>query len=152
MEQYVFYYQINWDRKRPKHLTSLSERPSLEYLPVTQIPLNCIHSSISIPDKVGNYIDSGGKSQNFFLLALSEIYRNQSILGRYKVRIFFIGSNREWPLLWRWARYWPMRGCCQRMWPMRGQHSTDHCPEQWSMECFISHQHWAAFVLSGPKR
>ena len=61
----MFYYQINWDRKRPKHLTSLSERPSLEYLPVTQIPLNCIHSSISIPDKVGNYIDSGGKSQNF---------------------------------------------------------------------------------------
>ena len=78
MEQYVFYYQINWDRKRPKHLTSLSERPRL---PVTQIPLNCIHSSISIPDKEGNYIDSGGKSQNFSL-SPSEIYRNQSILGR----------------------------------------------------------------------
>lgn len=43
-----------------------------------------------------------------------------------------------------------MRGCCQRIWPMRGQHSTDHCPEQWSMECFISHQRWAA--LSVPDR
>ena len=72
MEQYVFYYQINWNWKRPKHLTSLGS--GLEYLSVTQIPLNCIHSSLSIPDKQGNYIDSRGKSQNFaFSHSLSEM-------------------------------------------------------------------------------
>ena len=97
----VFYYQINWDRKRPKHLTHLSAQ-GLEYLSVTQIPLNCIHSSISIPDKQGNYIDSsGGKSQNFASSHSRRVKctKTKVFWAEIKLRIFFIGSNREWPKL-----------------------------------------------------
>ena len=137
----VFYYQINWEiRWRPKHLTSLSSRPGI---PFRDPNTSKLHPFIYQYSWQGGelYRQRRGKSQNFASSSHSRRVKctaTKVFWAEIKLRIFFIGSNREWPKLWWWGRCWPMRGFCRRIWPMRGLHISDHCPAQWSMECFIS--------------
>ena len=95
MEQYVFYYQINWDRKRPKHLTSLSERTS----PPSRDP-----NTSKLHPFIYQYSWQGGElyrqwREKSKLLTFSEWNLPQPKYfgqrSKDKVRIFFIGSNRE---------------------------------------------------------
>lgn len=137
MEQYVFYYQINWDRKRPKHLTSLGS--GLEYLSVTQIPLNCIHSSLSIPDKQGNYIDMEEKVKTLLLLTLrvkcsaTKVFLAEIKFGSFSFDLIESGQyNEREPGVGQWE------ACVIESDQSEGTLSIDHCPAQWSMECFIS--------------